>query len=55
MRKTSKRYRVVGKLDNTDMIMKQSFWLGVYPGLDEDQLKYIITSINEFVKGHQCG
>jgi len=55
LRKTSKRYRVAGKLDNTDMIMKQSFWLGVYPGLDEDQLKYIITSINEFVKGHQCG
>jgi CDP-6-deoxy-D-xylo-4-hexulose-3-dehydrase len=55
MRKTSKRYRVVGKLDNTDMIMKQSFWIGVYPGLDEDQLKYIITSINEFVKGNQCG
>lgn len=52
MRKTGKGYRVVGKLKNTDMIMRQSFWLGVYPGLNEDQLKYIIISVREFLKSN---
>lgn len=52
MRKTGKGYRVVGKLKNTDMIMRQSFWIGVYPGLNEDQLKYIIISVREFLKSN---
>src|SRR4030042_5373992 len=50
MRKSAKGYRVIGKLKNTDTIMRQSFWIGVYPGLNEDQLKYMITSIKEFLK-----
>jgi CDP-6-deoxy-D-xylo-4-hexulose-3-dehydrase len=49
MRKTRKGFRVVGTLKNTDRIMNQSFWVGVYPGLNEEQLKYVITSIKEFV------
>jgi CDP-6-deoxy-D-xylo-4-hexulose-3-dehydrase len=54
MRKSAKGYRVIGKLKNTDTIMRQSFWIGVYPGLNEDQLKYMITSIKEFLKSNQC-
>jgi CDP-4-dehydro-6-deoxyglucose reductase, E1 len=49
MRKSQRGFRVVGRLKNTDRIMNQSFWVGVYPGLHEEQLKYIITSIKEFV------
>lgn len=52
MRRTVKGYRVKGKLKNTDKIMRQSFWVGVYPGLSKEQLKYIITSIKEFLKSY---
>ena len=49
MRKTRKGFRVVGTLKNTDRIMNQSFWVGVYPGLGKKQINYIITSIKEFL------
>jgi len=42
-------FRIVGDLTNTDIIMKQSFWVGVYPGLTEEMLDFIADSIIEFV------
>lgn len=42
-------YRVVGNLENTDLIMNNSFWLGVWPGLNKDNLKYMFNSIKEFI------
>jgi CDP-6-deoxy-D-xylo-4-hexulose-3-dehydrase len=36
-------YRVVGSLDVTDLVMKQTFWVGVYPGLTEDHIHYMIN------------
>ena len=42
-------HRVVGPLTNSDYIMNQSFWIGVYPGLSEPALDYAITTIAEFV------
>lgn len=50
MRNTGKGFRVMGNLKNTDLAMRQSFWVGVYPGLNEKQLKYIIKSIRAFIK-----
>ena len=41
-------YRIVGNLDNTDKIMKCSFWIGVYPGMSRDKLDYMILMIKEF-------
>lgn len=41
-------YRVVGDLDNTDLIMNNTFWIGVFPGLGEDQLGFIISKFEEF-------
>jgi CDP-4-dehydro-6-deoxyglucose reductase, E1 len=49
MRKSGEGYRVVDDLANTDAIMKQAFWIGVYPGLQDAHLAYIIKTIQDFV------
>lgn len=41
-------YRVVGELINTDRIMNQTFWVGVFPGLQIEQLDYIADKLKEF-------
>lgn len=43
-------YRIVGKLTNTDLIMNQAFWVGVYPGMTEAMLAYIVQLVRAFVK-----
>uniref|UniRef100_A0A7V1EIK7 Lipopolysaccharide biosynthesis protein RfbH n=1 Tax=candidate division WOR-3 bacterium TaxID=2052148 RepID=A0A7V1EIK7_UNCW3 len=50
LRKKGEGYRIVGSLSNTDLIMKNSFWLGVYPGMKEGMIEYIIEKIYKFVK-----
>lgn len=50
MRSTGQGYRVIGDLATTDRIMKDTFWLGVYPGLTAEMLDYIIETITKFVK-----
>jgi CDP-6-deoxy-D-xylo-4-hexulose-3-dehydrase len=44
-------FRVVGDLRNTDIVMKRSFWVGVYPGLTRPMLDYVIESISAFMSG----
>jgi CDP-4-dehydro-6-deoxyglucose reductase, E1 len=41
-------YRVVGELTNTDLIMKNTFWIGVYPGLTKNHLDFVINTFEEF-------
>ena len=45
---TGRNFRVSGKLTNTDVVMNQTFWLGVYPGLGEEHLDYIADRLEEF-------
>jgi len=46
-------YRVVGELTNTDNIMNNTFWIGVYPGMTFEMIDYMILKINEFVKSRK--
>lgn len=41
--------RIAGKLTNTDFIMNNTFFLGVYPGLNSEKLDYVILKIKEFI------
>ena len=50
MRKSGKGYRVVGELKNTDFVMNNGFWIGVYPGMKSEMLNWMIKSIREFCK-----
>lgn len=41
-------YRLFKKLDNTDRVMNDLFWIGVYPGLSKPMLKYILMTLERF-------
>ena len=46
----NKDYRVVGDLTVTDTIMTNSFWIGLYPGMGDDAINYMIKKIRKFVQ-----
>ena len=50
MRKSGKGYRVIGELKNTDRIMNDTFWVGVYPGMSDEKIDYMIKIIKEAVR-----
>ena len=50
MREENTGYRVVGSLENTDRIMNQAFWVGVYPGMTDEMIDYMAKVIKEAVK-----
>lgn len=41
-------YRVIGELINTDIIMNDTFWIGLWPGINDEMIKYIIDTFKEF-------
>ena len=47
MRKSGEGYRVVGTLENTDRIMRDTFWVGVYPGMTDEMIDYMACVILE--------
>jgi CDP-6-deoxy-D-xylo-4-hexulose-3-dehydrase len=44
-----RNFRVSGELTNTDIVMNQTFWLGVYPGLTDTHLDYIVEKLETFL------
>ncbi len=50
MRKEGRGYRVIGKLTNTDRIMRDTFWIGVYPGMTEPMIDYMVQTIRDSVE-----
>lgn len=49
LRQDKTAYRVVGELNNTDRIMRDTFWIGVYPGMTNKKLDYMIDVIKSSV------
>lgn len=50
MRAVGEGYRVIGDLRNTDIIMNQTFWIGVYPGLAVGAIQYMLDCIQGFIR-----
>jgi len=48
-------YRVVGEMTNTDYVMNNVFWIGVFPGLTKEMLDYIAKTAIEFVANAKAG
>jgi CDP-6-deoxy-D-xylo-4-hexulose-3-dehydrase len=44
-----KNYRVSGELTNTDVVMNDSFWIGVYPGLTKEMLDFTVEKIEAYL------
>ncbi len=53
MRASGEGYRVVGELTNTNIVMKHTFWLGVYPGLTEEMINYKANAVSNFVESQR--
>ena len=45
---STQRFRISGGLENTDVVMNQTFWLGVYPGLEKAHLNFVVEKLEEF-------
>lgn len=50
MQAAGRGYRIVGSLDNTDRIMADTFWVGVYPGMTDEMIDYMARTIKEAVE-----
>ena len=44
-------YRQVSNLENTDFVMDHTFFIGVYPGIDDRQVDYVLSSFEQFFGG----
>lgn len=50
MRNTQTGYRVIGDLKNTDRIVTNTFWIGVYPGMSKEAREYMVNEMINFIK-----
>jgi len=50
LRKSGTGYRIAGTLDITDRIMNDTFWIGVYPGMNDEMIDKMVDVIKEGIK-----
>jgi CDP-6-deoxy-D-xylo-4-hexulose-3-dehydrase len=50
LRQEENSYRVIHPLEQTDLVLNNTFWIGVYPGLNKFDIEYMIDNINQFCK-----
>ena len=43
------KYRIVDNLSNTNIAMNNTFWIGVFPGLDQEILRYVVQQFENFI------
>jgi CDP-6-deoxy-D-xylo-4-hexulose-3-dehydrase len=48
-----RNFRVVGSLDNSDFVMNRTFWIGVYPGLTENHLDFVIETLTDYINARR--
>jgi CDP-4-dehydro-6-deoxyglucose reductase, E1 len=46
-------FRSVGELPNSDIVMNRSFWIGVYPGLDDEKIAYVVSEFERFLEARR--
>lgn len=47
------KYRKLGKLTNSDIIMNNGFWIGIYPGITDEMIDYILSQFKEFLSKYE--
>lgn len=52
LRRSGEGYRTIGRLENTDRVMQDGFWVGLYPGMTDEKLSYMAEMILE--AGREC-
>jgi len=55
MRRTSSSFRTVGTLSQTDRVVADTFWIGVYPGLSYENITYMVEQIEKAVSAQWSG
>lgn len=43
-------FKIIGDLKNTDLVMRNAFWIGVFPGLTQEMLDYVIENISDYLR-----
>jgi len=49
----NQHYKIIGDLKNSDIVVNNTFWIGVYPGLGTEELSYVLEMFRKFIKANQ--
>ena len=51
---SGQKFRISGTLEQTDIIMSNTFWVGVQPALTANMLEYVSSTLTELFSGEKC-